>query len=70
MKGGMASEQHVRSAMQEEERAKRESRRRAFDSMVQQARERAAANPSQHWDPMRFRAVPIGTGGIWCVRCL
>jgi hypothetical protein len=42
--------------VRQEEDEEREKHRRAFDDMVERARQ----NPPQPHDPMRFRAVPPG----------
>ncbi|GLC45999.1 hypothetical protein PLESTF_000747100 [Pleodorina starrii] len=54
--GGIEAERAMRETIRREEEATREAHRRAFDEMVERARQQ----PPEPHDPMRFRAVPPG----------
>ncbi|GIL91245.1 hypothetical protein Vretifemale_18925 [Volvox reticuliferus] len=54
--GGLEAERATRELIRREEEEIREAHRRAFDEMVERARQQ----PPEPHDPMRFRAVPPG----------
>ncbi|KAG2453060.1 hypothetical protein HYH02_002393 [Chlamydomonas schloesseri] len=54
--GGIEAERAMRETIRREEEETREMHRRAFDAMVERARQQ----PPEPHDPMRFRAVPPG----------
>ncbi|KXZ54087.1 hypothetical protein GPECTOR_5g192 [Gonium pectorale] len=54
--GGLEAERAMRETIRREEEETREAHRRAFDAMVERARQQ----PPEPHDPMRFRAVPPG----------
>ncbi|KAG2437441.1 hypothetical protein HXX76_006091 [Chlamydomonas incerta] len=54
--GGVEAERAMRETIRREEEETREMHRRAFDAMVERARQQ----PPEPHDPMRFRAVPPG----------
>ncbi|PNH04273.1 Dynein assembly factor 1, axonemal [Tetrabaena socialis] len=58
MAGGLEAERAMREAIRVEEEETREAHRRAFDAMVERARQQ----PPEPHDPMRFRAVPPEVG--------
>ncbi|GMH33928.1 hypothetical protein BSKO_01762 [Bryopsis sp. KO-2023] len=58
--GGVSAERAMREHIRKEEDDKRAQHLQEFNDMVERAKNKAKISPPFPYDPMRFRAVPIG----------